>query len=177
MSAVRKPPLVPVVLVGLMGSGKSTVGALLAERWGSDFVDLDTVIESRSGMSVREIFDREGEAGFRAREAEATREIRPSGPVVIAAGGGWMTREDLRDEWPGAVRVWLAVSPREAARRLAAEADSRPLLANRSAERALEDLLATRLPSYSLSEYTVDTMNRTADEVAEAVARTISRET
>ena len=163
----------PVVLVGLMGSGKSTVGRLLAARWGFPFVDLDAEIERASGLSIKEIFEREGEAGFRAREAEATRAIAPSAPMVIAVGGGWMARPELCEAWPDATRVWLMVSPREAARRLAMHDVARPLLANELPEKVLQELLDRRLPAYRLSTYTVDTSNRTAARVAEAVAAVI----
>ncbi len=165
----------PVVLVGLMGSGKSTVGRLLAARWGLLFIDLDAEIERTSGLSIVEIFEREGEAGFRAREAEATRAIAPSAPMVIAVGGGWMARPELCEAWPDATRVWLSVSPREAARRLAMHDVSRPLLENESPERVLQELLDQRLPAYRLSEYTVDTSNRTAALVADAIAAQIDR--
>jgi shikimate kinase len=168
-------PMSPVVLVGLMGSGKSTVGRLLAARWGLPFIDLDAEIERTSGLSIVEIFEREGEAGFRAREAEATRAIAPSAPMVIAVGGGWMARPELCEAWPDATRVWLSVSPREAARRLAMHDVSRPLLENESPERVLQELLDQRLPAYRLSEYTVDTSNRTAALVADAIAAQIDR--
>lgn len=165
----------PVVLVGLMGAGKSTVGKLLAERWGVPFIDLDHEIERRSGHSIVDIFEREGEAGFRAREADATRAISPSAPVVIAAGGGWMANPGACDAWPGATRVWLTVSPREAARRLARHEVRRPLLSNDLEEKALQEILDRRLPAYHLSEYTVDTSNRTPAAVAERVAAVLDR--
>ena len=159
-----------MVLVGLMGSGKSTVGRLLADLWQVPFLDLDEAIEEKSGMSIDELFDQEGEAGFREREAEATRALSPEEPVVVAVGGGWMARPELRDSWTGVIRVWLRVSPREAANRLAASETPRPLLTNHSSEEVLKDLLAQRLPSYHLSEYTVDTSGRTAAEVAKRIA-------
>ncbi len=112
-------PSNPVVLVGLSGSGKSTVGELLARRWGIPFVDLDQEIEHAAGMSIPEIFRREGEDGFREREVEATRSVAPAGPVVVATGGGWMPRPELRDAWPTARTFWLQVSTREEAKRLA----------------------------------------------------------
>ena len=171
---LRGPPS-PVVLVGLMGSGKSTVGRMLAERWRLPFVDLDVEIERISGLSISEIFELEGEAGFRARESEATRAITVSSPIVVAVGGGWMARPETRDAWPDATRVWLRVSPQEAARRLAMHDVARPLLANELPEKVLKDLLDRRLPAYRLSEYTVDTSNRTAALVADAVAAVIDR--
>ena len=163
------------MLVGLMGSGKSTVGMLLSERWRVPFVDLDAEIERTAGLSIAEIFELEGESGFRAREAEATRAVVASGSMVIAAGGGWMASPETRAAWPDAIRVWLRVSPREAARRLAMHEVPRPLLANGLPEKVLQELLDRRLPAYRLSTYTVDTSNRTAARVAEAVAAVIDR--
>ncbi len=175
MSKPLRGSVFPVVLVGLMGAGKSTVGRLLAERWGVPFIDLDVEIERRAGLSIVDIFEQEGEAGFRAREADATRSISPSTPVVIAVGGGWVADPGTRDAWPGATRVWLTVSAREAARRLAKHAVPRPLLANEWRENALQELLDRRLPAYRLSEYTVDTSNRTPAAVAEAVSALFDR--
>jgi shikimate kinase len=173
MSQSLRGPDAPVVLVGLMGCGKSTVGKLLAERWQVPFIDIDAEIERVSGLSITEIFESEGESGFRAREAESTRLITAFGPMVIAAGGGWVTRPENRAAWPAAVRVWLRVSPREAARRLAMQEVPRPLLANELPEKVLQELLDRRLPAYRLSTYTVDTSNRTAAQVADAVAAVI----
>jgi shikimate kinase len=175
MNQPLRGPTSSVVLVGLMGSGKSTVGRMLAERWRLPFVDLDVEIERISGLSISEIFELEGEAGFRARESEATRAITVSSPIVVAVGGGWMARPETRDAWPDATRVWLRVSPQEAARRLAMHDVARPLLANELPEKVLQDLLDRRLPAYRLSEYTVDTSNRTAALVADAVAVVIDR--
>ena len=175
MNQPLRGPTSSVVLVGLMGSGKSTVGRMLAERWRLPFVDLDVEIERISGLSISEIFELEGEAGFRARESEATRAITVSSPIVVAVGGGWMARPETRDAWPDATRVWLRVSPQEAARRLAMHDVARPLLANELPEKVLQELLDRRLPAYRLSEYTVDTSNRTAALVADAVAVVIDR--
>lgn len=159
-----------VVLVGLMGAGKSTVGRLLAERWGCPFIDLDEEIERRSGRSIPEIFRDEGETGFRRREAESTLALHPVPPAVIAVGGGWMARPELREAWPEAARVWLRVSPAEAARRLGGADPERPLLVGGNPEQRLAALLAARLPAYGLADYTVDASGRTPDEVARVVA-------
>ena len=104
-----------------------------------------------------------------------TRATAASGPMVIAAGGGWMARPETRDAWPDALRVWLSVSPREAARRLAMHNVPRPLLANELPEKVLQELLDRRLPAYRLSTYTVDTSNRTAAQVAEEIAAVFDR--
>ena len=168
-------PSIPVVLVGLSGSGKSTVGQLLARRWAIPLLDLDREIERAAGISIPEIFRREGEGGFRDREAAVTRSVALTGPVVVATGGGWMARAELRDTWPTAVRIWLQVSPREAANRLAGRPGSRPLLMNDSPEAVLEQLLVQRLPAYRLADYTVDTSSRSPSEVAGLVAALVEK--
>jgi shikimate kinase len=139
------------------------------------FIDLDFEIEQIAGLSIAEIFELEGESGFRAREVEVTGAISASGPMVIAAGGGWMARPETREAWPDAVRVWLRVSPWEAARRLAMHDVPRPLLANELPEKVLQELLDRRLPAYRLSTYTVDTSKRTAAQVAEEIAAVFDR--
>jgi shikimate kinase len=166
-----------VVLVGLSGSGKSTVGRILAERWSVPFIDLDSVIERDAGRSIPEIFRLEGETGFRVREAAATQALTLAAPAVVATGGGWMNRRELREKWPHTVRVWLQVAPEDAAMRLASSPGSRPLLAGESPAKLLQELLEHRLPAYRLSDYTVDTSDRTPAEVAEAVAAIIGWET
>lgn len=120
------------MLIGFMGAGKSTLGRRLAAQSGGDFVDLDEVIEQRSGCSVAELFASEGESGFRARELAALRDLaaRRPRPAVVAVGGGIV-------ETPGAAPllrelgtiVWLAADPHVCVARLGAARATRPLLA------------------------------------------------
>ena len=84
----RSPSISGIILTGFMGAGKTTVGALLAERLGWRFLDSDRVVEDRAGMTVAEIFAGRGEAAFRALEAETIREIVRGEPLVLALGGG-----------------------------------------------------------------------------------------
>lgn len=165
----------PIVLVGLMGAGKTTVGRLLAAEIGARFVDLDASIEARAGRSVADLFAARGEPGFRRLEAEATAALcgSPDGGdrrLVVAAGGGWMANEAARAALPDAVVVWLDVGPREAAERLRNQPGVRPLLEGRDPEAALRALLAERLPAYGQATYTVDTEGRTPGQVARRVA-------
>lgn len=176
--AAARPPL---VLVGLMGAGKSTVGRRLAELCGRAFVDLDEEIVRLAGRRIDELFDEVGEAGFRSLEARATRELasrRAAAPggeapgLVVAAGGGWMANPAARAALPDAETVWLKVGPAEAARRLSLDDATRPLLDGYDPACRLQDLLAGRLPAYGEATYTVDTAGRGAEAVARAVAAT-----
>ena len=118
-----------VILVGLPGAGKSTVGMLLANRLARTFLDFDLEIERREGMPITQIFGERGEPGFRELERKLTEELREFGNMVLAPGGGWVTDPTvvglLR---PPARLVYLRVKPETALRRLAGEAMTRPLL-------------------------------------------------
>lgn len=168
----------PLVLVGLMGAGKSTVGRRLANLCGRVFVDLDEEIVRLAGRRIDELFGEIGEMGFRALEAEATRELGLRGAasdggapaLIVAAGGGWMTNPAARAALPDAETVWLKVGPAEAARRLSLDDATRPLLDGYDPSRRLRDLLAGRLPAYGEATYTVDTAGRGAEAVAREVA-------
>ena len=164
----------PVVLVGLSGAGKTVVGRLLAERLGWPFIDLDSEVERLEGLAVLEIFAVRGEAGFRELERRATLEVGAGTGTVVSTGGGWMARPELRDAWPGAVRVWLSVDPATAAARLAREPRTRPLLAGPDPEASLRKLLAQRLPAYRLAEVHVRTDERTPSDVVDEVYRELA---
>lgn len=164
-----------IVLVGFMGAGKTTVGRLLARRLGYDFVDLDEEVERLAGRTIPEIFRSEGEAAFRALEAEVTSRLDDRCRIVIAAGGGWMARPELRDRWTAAVRVWLQVSEQNVLERLGSHLETRPLLGREPPQRAIRTFLEGRRASYRLAELRVDTDGRTAVEVAECVLELLAR--
>jgi shikimate kinase len=153
-----------IVLVGLPGAGKSTVGALVAKRLDWDFVDLDMAIVAAAGMSVAEIFVRERESGFRQRERDATKALIGRTRMVLAPGGGWvMNRSNLTSLGPGTMSVYLEVSPEVAADRLAALPGSRPLLAGLDPAGSLRDLFERREATYLQSDHkvTVNSMSPT----------------
>jgi len=119
-----------IVLVGLMGTGKTTVGGVLAERLGVPLIDTDEMILARTGRTVREIFEADGEAAFRALETEALLDALASpDPFVLAAAGGVVLAEANRDALraPGVVVVWLRADPALLVRRVVGQ-DHRPLL-------------------------------------------------
>jgi 5-deoxy-5-amino-3-dehydroquinate synthase len=136
-----------VVLVGMMGSGKSTVGPLLARRLGRPFVDLDGLLEARAGQPISAIFAGDGEAAFRAQERELLAELLASGvPSVLAAGGGVVLDAANRARLRQQLTVWLDVGPDELVARVGASTD-RPLLAGGAAGR-LRQLHDERQPLY-----------------------------
>jgi shikimate kinase len=123
-----------VVLVGLMGSGKSTVGALVAQRTGRALVDVDTVITARMNKTVRELWEEGGEAAYRYLESEVVLEtLREDTPTVLAAPGGVVLDPLVRAALAHSLVVWLRTSPSTLAGRVR-PGDHRPLLEDRPAE-------------------------------------------
>jgi shikimate kinase len=114
-------PVARVVLVGMMGAGKTVVGAALAARLGWTHLDLDREVERRDGRPVARIFAEDGEARFRALEAAAGAALAGRARVVLSSGGGWAARAGaLESLGPGTLAVWLRVPAEEAVRRAAA---------------------------------------------------------
>lgn len=167
----------PIVLVGLMGAGKSTAGRHLARLLGREFVDLDERIARRATRSISELFAVAGEAAFRDLEVRETLEIEAAirgspAAVVVAAGGGWMANREARAALPGATIVWLKVAPAEAARRIGRSGAERPLLTGEDPVARLTSLLDERLPAYREATYTVDTSGLDPRTVARRIAAT-----
>jgi shikimate kinase len=147
-----------IVLVGFMCSGKSTVAGELARRLGWEHLDLDRVIEAREGRTVPEIFRGEGEARFRALEAEATAEVAERRGVVLAPGGGWITNPSLLERLgPGTLSVWLKVTPETVLARAGPGRAGRPLLDVPDPLAVVRRLLAEREPLYRLAALAVAT--------------------
>lgn len=165
----------PIALVGLMGSGKTAVARLLAARGALRVVDLDARLEQEEGATVAELFDRHGEAWFRARERALLERVLEAGVDVLACGGGVVLDPDSRRRLHERCRVvWLEVSPGEAARRVGEAAGTRPLLAGALPEARLADLLEARRALYrEVADASVATDGRTPAEVAEAVRRAL----
>ncbi|CAM3357336.1 Shikimate kinase [Bordetella sputigena] len=145
---VTLPYDTPIFLVGMMGAGKTTIGRSLARVLGRDFVDLDHELESRCGVRVPVIFEIEGEAGFRKREAAALAQCATRRGIVLATGGGAIlaaeNRAVLREQ---GIVVYLRASVDELYRRTCRDRN-RPLLATADPRGTLQDLLARREPLY-----------------------------
>jgi shikimate kinase len=162
-------PPARIALVGFMGSGKTTVGRLLAERLGYDFVDSDDEIESRSGLRVGDIFRLHGEAFFRELEADAVRHVLEASGRVLATGGGAFVQPACAEEiLARAFTVHLSCDFPEAFRRAAIQG-GRPLVD--LGETEVASLYAERKDKYSRAHATVDTTDRSPEEVVTGVLR------
>jgi shikimate kinase len=145
-----------IVLIGMMGVGKSSIGRRLASRLGIPFVDADTEIEKAAGMSIADIFAHRGEPDFRSGEARVIARLLEGGPQVLAAGGGAFmnagTREAIRAK---GVSVWLKADLDVLLRRISKRRNERPLLQTGDPEETLRALLIEREPTYALADLTV----------------------
>lgn len=163
-----------VVLVGFMASGKSTVGRHLAKRLGWRFSDMDESIAASAGRSISELFAAEGEAAFRAREANEAQRLLGERQVVVASGGGAFaeagTRELLRTN---AFTVYLQCALAEIERRIG-DGARRPLARNRG---IIPDLLKAREDAYAMADWRIDTTSVDAATVARRIAETVQRAT
>lgn len=162
-----------IVLTGFMAAGKSTVGRIVAEQLGWSFVDFDHEIADRTGRYPGAVIREDGEAAFRALEAEVTAELAGRKDVVLAPGGGWAARPELAGSLgPGTVRVWLRVSAAEAVRRAESDGTDRPLMGPPEGRvERMTRLLERRAARYRDAELVVDVDNKRPEEVAEEILR------
>jgi shikimate kinase len=159
-----------LVLVGLPGAGKSTVGRMVAEKLGRTFLDFDAEIERREGMPITQIFGERGEGGFRELERKLTEEVKEFGNMVLAPGGGWITDPAvvalIR---PPAKMVYLRVRPEMALKRLTGEAGGRPLLNRPDPLGEMNKLMETRKALYMASDLEIGTELLTVQQVTDQI--------
>ena len=156
-------------LVGMMGSGKTSTGRPLAEQLGYGFVDADAVIEQAAGCSIPEIFERDGEAGFRALESQVLNAIGQRHSLVVATGGGVVTQQENWGLLHSGIVVWLDVVPEQLMQRLRADSTVRPLLQTVDPDAALNALLNQRRPLYAEADLTVVIDQETPAAVADGI--------
>ncbi|HXI05073.1 MAG: shikimate kinase [Bradyrhizobium sp.] len=162
-----------VVLIGMMGAGKSTIGRRMAARLRLPFLDADTEIEAAAGMSIPEIFEAHGEPHFRDGEARVIARLLDGGPSVVATGGGAFMREETRDRVRAkAVSIWLKADADVIMKRVRRRSD-RPLLQNADPEGTVSRLLGEREPVYRTADLTILSRDvphdRIVDECIEAL--------
>jgi shikimate kinase len=163
---------VNIVLIGLMGSGKTSVGRILAGRLGRPFVDTDDLIVQEAGMAIPAIFAREGEEGFRQRERQVIAAVAAKRNQVVATGGGAVmdAGNRLRLRQTGLV-IWLQAPVAELYRRASRDGvESRPLLAGADPLQQLRDLAERRAPAYADAAHrSVETEGLAPEQVADRV--------
>ena len=170
----RLPP--NLILVGFMGTGKSTLGRHLAQLWRRRFLDTDHEIERQAKMSIPDIFAKHGEAEFRRLERDWVERHMPAGGAVIATGGGLVVPEGMADLLKSkGVVVCLFASPETIYRRTASSTH-RPLLQTEDPLSRIRDLLAKREPAYLRAGTSVLTDGRNLPDLAAAVERIYRRE-
>lgn len=163
----------PVVLVGLMGAGKSTVGRRLAQRMGLRFVDADDEIEQAAGMTIPEIFEKFGEAHFRDGERRVLQRLMAQPPQVIATGGGAFMNAETRDLiGRTGVSIWLKADLDTLVRRCA-KRDDRPLLRGRDLRQRLSDLMGERYPVYAEADLTVESGGDAHEAVVDRIMQVL----
>jgi shikimate kinase len=166
----RTPPR-RVVLTGFMGSGKSTVGPMLAERLGWTFIDLDDVIEAEAGASIAELFALHGEPAFRTREHETIARLAATDALVLALGGGAIehaTTRSLLIGGPGTLLVHLEVALATTLARCSGTEHIRPVFADQA---NLAARYERRLPLYRTAHVSIPVDTLTPDEVVAAILR------
>jgi shikimate kinase len=158
-----------VVLVGMMGAGKSSVGRRLAARLGVSFVDADSEIEKAAGMTIAEIFAAHGEPYFRSGEARVIARLLEGGPQVLATGGGAYMNPQTRDAVRASgISVWLRATVDVLTRRIKRRGD-RPLLKNVDQTETLRRLIEERYPIYGEADLTVESRDVPHDTIVDEI--------
>jgi len=156
-----------IILIGPMGSGKTSTGRILAKEMGFEFIDTDEAIIESTGVSIAYIFDVEGEAGFRKREHKELMKFLGNDNMVIATGGGIITYDKSRVILQDQKKVVYLKTSIEKQIERATVSDNRPLLIDTDPESKLQELMLTREPLYEeISDIKIDTNERRPSEIA-----------
>lgn len=165
----------PIVLVGLMGAGKSCVGRRLAARLGVAFTDADAEFETAAGCTISEFFARYGEPAFREGERKVIARLMEGPPCVLATGGGAFVDPDTRARIKeGAISVWIRADLDLLVKRTAGR-DHRPLLKTGDPREILSRLMDARYPIYAEADITVDTTDEPPEVTVAKVVEELSR--
>ena len=160
-----------IALIGFMGTGKTAVGKVLAEKLGRKFVELDSLIEQKAGKSIPDIFQQDGETAFRELEVEVTKEVSKDRNLVIACGGGGVLNKiNIERLRKSARMVYLTASPGVILKRVANEEEQRPLLEVDNPTLAIREMLSFRKPFYErAADIKIDTSKLDINAVSEQI--------
>jgi shikimate kinase len=169
-----------IVLIGFRGTGKSTVGKLLAKRLERDFIDSDKYIESSTGKTIKSIFEESGEDGFRKIEADIIAELSKVDNTVISAGGGAVLKEEnVRNLKDNGFLVLLEASPEIIHNRIAQDkktAQQRPSLTDKKPLDEIKHLIAKREHAYkNAADYTINTSSVSCEDIANEIITIVNR--
>ena len=159
-----------IVIIGFMGTGKTAVGLRLAQKLDLEFVDMDREIEALSGMSIKEIFRRYGEIRFRSEESLMAKKLGQRESLVIATGGGTVTREEnvgfLRQN---GILICLDAQPQDILERVNLQKGTRPLLKKNTRVQDIEELLNQRQNYYACADIRVDNSGKSLDQIVNEI--------
>ncbi len=162
-----------LVLIGLMGAGKSAIGRRLAKRIGLDFVDADKEIEAAAGMSINDIFSEHGEAYFRDGERRVITRLLSEGPIVLATGGGAFMNEQTRQEIAAnGLSIWLRAELDILIERVSRR-NTRPLLKTGDPREIMSALMDERYPVYSQADITVESRDVPHEVIVEEIVQAL----
>jgi shikimate kinase len=165
----------PIVLVGLMGAGKTSVGRRLAEKLGIAFVDADHEIEAAAGQPIKDIFAEHGEAYFREGERRVIQRLLGNGAQVLATGGGAYMNDETRQRiQESGISVWLRAALPILMKRVMKRQD-RPLLQNENPEAVMRGLIDARYPVYALADVTVESRDVQHGQMVNDVIRALAQ--
>ena len=165
-----------IVLIGMMGVGKSRVGLELAHHIGSHFVDTDHEIEKTIGLSVAQIFAQHGEAYFREAEKRVITDLLQSSPMILAIGGGAFMNQSIRYAIAeSAVSIWLTVNEEALIQRLNRSSKKRPLLQKGDHSAIVRDLIKIRHPVYAKADIRIENDKITVQEIAQNLGQLLEK--
>jgi shikimate kinase len=171
MSSTTSENIANIILCGFMGTGKSTIGRIVASRLGWQFVDTDHVIEARQGKTIREIFESEGEDSFRQLETDLCKELSTWTKHVVATGGGIVLRPENRMLLKQAGMTICLEAPAEEIFRRLQHATNRPLLAGPDPQQRIKELMEARAEAYGSLPYHLSTTGCKPSDTANLVIR------
>ncbi|MDD4548787.1 MAG: shikimate kinase [Syntrophomonadaceae bacterium] len=159
-----------IVLIGFMGTGKSTVGSKLAEKLGMNFVDMDREIENLTGLTINDLFRRHGEIRFRSEEGLMVKKLGQQANLVIASGGGVVLKsENVQTLRKNGILILLEANPEDIYKRVSRKKGTRPLLKKNLVVKDIADMLQQREPYYACADFRVNTSDRELNEIVREI--------
>ncbi len=167
-----------IILIGFMGTGKSTVGIKLAERLKMQFIDMDREIEKLTGMSIPMLFKKHGEIRFRSEEQLMSQKLGRCSNLVIATGGGVvLNSENVEALRNSGILICLDADPRVILARVNRKKGSRPLLKKNLGAEDIEKMLNDREDYYALADYRIDTSGKEMDKIVQEIIQLVKKPT